>query len=218
MVGDGRLGTMFPGIMQDHPEPVLCRLTLAVCQTILAARDVGNPPFQRRDGRFLAAWYQRRSAAMSSTSEYRYNRLTWPEMNEAIGMQKVVLLPTGSTEQHGPHLPLDVDIFLAESVCLEAGRRAPDRVLVLPPFLSGSIVIISIFPARSTSSPTPSSTSAFRSPRASPTTASKRSSSSTAMARIRRWSIWSPERPCWKLVPFAPQSTTTPWVSRRSTA
>ena len=22
-------------------------------------------------------------------SEYRYNRLTWPEMNEAIGMQKL---------------------------------------------------------------------------------------------------------------------------------
>ena len=74
---------------------------------------------------------------MGEASEYRYNRLTWPEMNEAIAMQKVVILPTGSTEQHGPHLPLDVDVFLAESVCLEAGRRAPDRVLVLPPVSFG---------------------------------------------------------------------------------
>jgi creatinine amidohydrolase len=49
----------------------------------------------------------------------------------------VVLLPTGSTEQHGPHLPLDVDLFLAESVCLEVGRRSPDRVLVLPPIPYG---------------------------------------------------------------------------------
>ena len=64
-------------------------------------------------------------------TEYRYNRLTWVEMNDAIAMQKVILLPTGSTEQHGPHLPLDVDAFLAESVCLEVGRRAPDRVLVV---------------------------------------------------------------------------------------
>ncbi len=71
------------------------------------------------------------------TSEYRYNRLTWPEMNEAIAAQKVVILPTGSTEQHGPHLPLDVDVFLAESVCLEVGRRAADRVLVLPPISYG---------------------------------------------------------------------------------
>lgn len=74
---------------------------------------------------------------MSASTEYRYNRLTWAEMNEAIAMQKVVILPTGSTEQHGRHLPLDVDLFLVESVCLEVGRRIPDRVLVLPPIAYG---------------------------------------------------------------------------------
>ena len=74
---------------------------------------------------------------MSARDEYRYNRLTWEEMNEAIGLQKLVILPTGSTEQHGKHLPLDTDVFLTESVCLEVGRRAPDRVLVLPPIAYG---------------------------------------------------------------------------------
>ena len=69
---------------------------------------------------------------MSAATEYRYHRLTWEEINDAIAAQKVVVLPTGSTEQHGPHLPLDVDAFLVESVCLELGRRAADRVLVLP--------------------------------------------------------------------------------------
>jgi creatinine amidohydrolase len=69
---------------------------------------------------------------MNAATEYRYNRLTWEEMNEAIKMQKVVILPTGSTEQHGRHLPLEIDAFLVESICLEVGRRAPDRVLVLP--------------------------------------------------------------------------------------
>jgi creatinine amidohydrolase len=69
---------------------------------------------------------------MDVAAEYRYLRLTWEDMNEAIAAQKVVILPTGSVEQHGPHLPLDVDTFLAESVCLEVGRRAADRVLVLP--------------------------------------------------------------------------------------
>jgi creatinine amidohydrolase len=77
------------------------------------------------------------SEQMSVDTEYRYNRLTWPEMNDAIARQKVVILPTGSTEQHGRHLPLDVDLFLAESVCLEVGRRAADRVLVLPPIAYG---------------------------------------------------------------------------------
>jgi len=70
---------------------------------------------------------------MEATPEYRYHRLTWEEMNDAIAAQKVVILPTGSVEQHGPHLPLDVDVFLTESVCLEVGRRAADRALVLPP-------------------------------------------------------------------------------------
>ncbi|HET8522301.1 MAG TPA: creatininase family protein [Thermomicrobiales bacterium] len=69
--------------------------------------------------------------------EYRYNRLTWAEMNEAIEMQKLVILPTGSTEQHGRHLPIDVDLFLTESICLEVGKRAPDKVLVLPPISYG---------------------------------------------------------------------------------
>jgi creatinine amidohydrolase len=74
---------------------------------------------------------------MEAKEEYRYNRLTWEEMNEAIALQKVVLLPTGSTEQHGKHLPLDVDLLLSESICLEVGRRAADRVLVLPPIAYG---------------------------------------------------------------------------------
>ena len=74
---------------------------------------------------------------MKAKEEYRYNRLTWPEMNEAIALQKVVLLPTASTEQHGHHLPLDTDLFLCEAVCLEVGRQAADRVLVLPPISYG---------------------------------------------------------------------------------
>jgi creatinine amidohydrolase len=77
---------------------------------------------------------------MTSTKhppEYRYNRLTWEEMNDAIAAQKLVILPTASTEQHGKHLPLDVDLFLCESVCLDVGRRAADRVLVLPPIAYG---------------------------------------------------------------------------------
>ena len=74
---------------------------------------------------------------MHAANEYRYNRLTWEEMNEAIGKQKVVILPTATTEQHGPHLPLEVDAFLVESVCLEAGRRVPEKALVLPTICYG---------------------------------------------------------------------------------
>src|SRR5215211_7473061 len=74
---------------------------------------------------------------MGAETEYRYNRLTWAEINDAVAMQKLVVLPTGSTEQHGRHLPLDVDLFLTESICLEVGKRAPAKVLVLPPIAYG---------------------------------------------------------------------------------
>jgi creatinine amidohydrolase len=46
----------------------------------------------------------------------------------------VAVLPLGATEQHGPHLPLDVDRVLAEAMVAGAVRRLPRAtpVLVLP--------------------------------------------------------------------------------------
>lgn len=69
---------------------------------------------------------------MSSLEKTLYDELTWPEVNEAAEAGKVCLLPVGSTEQHGRHLPLDVDNFLARSVCLAAARQAPRELLVMP--------------------------------------------------------------------------------------
>ena len=69
---------------------------------------------------------------MSSLDQYRYEYLTWPEINEAAEAEKVILLPIGSTEQHGHHLPLDTDNFLATSVSLEAGRKDSHNILVMP--------------------------------------------------------------------------------------
>ena len=63
---------------------------------------------------------------------YMYADLTWPELREAIARQPVVVLPVGTVEQHGHHLPLDTDNFLIGSVCEEVGRRLPDAALVMP--------------------------------------------------------------------------------------
>ncbi len=70
--------------------------------------------------------------APSVLEKYLYSDLTWPEVNEAVAMDKVILLPVGSTEQHGSHLPLDVDNIISVSACLEAGRREPGKILVAP--------------------------------------------------------------------------------------
>lgn len=44
---------------------------------------------------------------------------------EEIGAGRVLLLPLGSTEQHGPHLPLDTDTVIAAAVAERAALRLP---------------------------------------------------------------------------------------------
>ncbi len=78
--------------------------------------------------------------------EYRYEYLTWPEINDAVALNKVVVLPVGSTEQHGHHLPLDVDAKLSAAVAYEAARRSPEEVLVLPPVAYGYCHHVMDFP------------------------------------------------------------------------
>ena len=54
---------------------------------------------------------------MPSVAEiYQFDELTWPEVNEAIAMGKIPIIPTGSVEQHGHHLPLKVDHLCATAV------------------------------------------------------------------------------------------------------
>jgi len=62
--------------------------------------------------------------------------ITFPEAREVLGRGAIALLPTGSTEAHGPHLPLSTDVVIAR----EAARRAQRilgadgiAALVLPP-------------------------------------------------------------------------------------
>lgn len=69
---------------------------------------------------------------MSETRKYRYDELTWPEIRQALTRQPVVLLPFGTVEDHGPHLPLNTDNVIVEAICLEAARRAPGEMLVMP--------------------------------------------------------------------------------------
>jgi creatinine amidohydrolase len=64
-----------------------------------------------------------------------FQNLTWKEAQERIQQGIVVILPVGSTEAHGPHLPLATDVIISE----EMSRRAACKLtaqgidtLVLP--------------------------------------------------------------------------------------
>jgi creatinine amidohydrolase len=65
-----------------------------------------------------------------------FQNQTWKEIGDAMRRDVVVILPIGSTEAHGPHLPLGTDVIISE----EMSRRAADKLkengietLVLPP-------------------------------------------------------------------------------------
>ncbi|MCK5628389.1 creatininase family protein [Candidatus Bathyarchaeota archaeon] len=60
----------------------------------------------------------------------RLNEMSWVEAREYLVENDTVVLPLGSTEQHGPHAPLGTDSFIAKAWAEEAAKRA--RVLCLP--------------------------------------------------------------------------------------
>jgi creatinine amidohydrolase len=53
-----------------------------------------------------------------------FQNLTWKEAGERLARGLVVILPVGSTEAHGPHLPLATDVIISE----EMSRRAAARL------------------------------------------------------------------------------------------
>jgi len=67
-------------------------------------------------------------------------KLTWPEARALFHDRLVAVLPVGATEPHGPHLPLDTDVTIAEA----QSRRACERLaalgvatVLLPPLAYG---------------------------------------------------------------------------------
>ncbi|MEO9181305.1 MAG: creatininase family protein [Acidimicrobiales bacterium] len=47
----------------------------------------------------------------------RFDELTNPEIVAALSERSLVLVPCGSTEQHGPHLPTGTDYFASLAIC-----------------------------------------------------------------------------------------------------
>ncbi|MGW5387358.1 mycofactocin biosynthesis peptidyl-dipeptidase MftE [Nocardia sp. NPDC003963] len=60
--------------------------------------------------------------------------LTWPEVGALRAARPVLAVPVGSTEQHGPQLPLSTDTDLA--VALSAGLAARSPEVVVAPALA----------------------------------------------------------------------------------
>ncbi|MDD3361153.1 MAG: creatininase family protein [Hespellia sp.] len=61
---------------------------------------------------------------------YIVNEMTWPQVEMQIKEVPAAILPLGSTEQHGYHLPLGTDVFLAQRLAEKISEQT--GALVLP--------------------------------------------------------------------------------------
>ncbi len=76
--------------------------------------------------------------------ERRMSSMTQMEIAKLIAERKSVILPTGATEAHGPHMPTDTDTHQVEHIAL----RLADRIdaVVAPPVAYGVSKTFEFFP------------------------------------------------------------------------
>src|SRR5262249_6964067 len=63
--------------------------------------------------------------------------LKWPEARDLGAAGAIGLIPTGSLEQHGPHLPVAFDSIDAAALAVAIAERIAEPVVVPPLFVAG---------------------------------------------------------------------------------
>ena len=80
---------------------------------------------------------------------YYLGELTWVDVKEFLKIHDVAVIPVGSCEQHGPHLPIDTDAYDAFWLSLKAAEKA-QCALVAPPIYYGVSLHHMDFPGTAT--------------------------------------------------------------------
>lgn len=65
---------------------------------------------------------------------FRWDELTWTELTNL--RDGIIIIPTGSVEQHGPHLPIGTDTFIAEGFAKKLYNKAIDKKIIIAPSIS----------------------------------------------------------------------------------
>ena len=60
--------------------------------------------------------------------------LSYPELRSRLGAGTALILPVGSFEQHGPHLPLGTDAMIAQALADAVAERVDGLVLPTLPY------------------------------------------------------------------------------------
>lgn len=68
---------------------------------------------------------------------YRYAEMTWPECKAAADAGRVAVVPVATYEDHGYHLPIDVDVVLATEICERGVATIPAEAVLIPAVTHG---------------------------------------------------------------------------------
>jgi len=63
------------------------------------------------------------------------DRMSWKDLEKAISEDYILTLVVGSTEQHGPHLPLGVDVFCTLGIAERVAKKV--KMVIAPPIPYG---------------------------------------------------------------------------------
>lgn len=77
---------------------------------------------------------------MADTTEVEWRRLRADQLRDLARRDAIVILPVAALEQHGPHLPVEVDSRLGEEVAARTARKVAARgqaIVVLPVLWTG---------------------------------------------------------------------------------
>jgi creatinine amidohydrolase len=80
----------------------------------------------------------------------RLDEMSWPEVKDTLNKPNVLVLPMGSLEEHGKHLPLNVDSFTATHLAEEAAKKVMAKsegcILVAPTIHYTDVAVHKMFP------------------------------------------------------------------------
>ncbi len=71
-------------------------------------------------------------------NNFLWETMSWKEIEGRLKVVDTAILPCGAIEQHGPHMPVDIDYYDARHMAYEVARACADpKPFVLPPIPYG---------------------------------------------------------------------------------
>ncbi len=101
---------------------------------LLEAGEMNLPyPFETEEPAEALESFRKFDQEKPRAANYLWAHLTWEEAEHRTKETDTALLPVGAIEQHGPHLPLDVDAFDADYLARKVAEACSDpKPLVMP--------------------------------------------------------------------------------------